>query len=220
MPPKRKAAAGTRRSAPTAQRQKTAAAAAAAEPAEETTIEVYGFHKDWLGPLYEMYTSRELYDTVLIVGDQSMATHRVVLATVSPYLRKMFGFGMAESKSKEVELEDVPWVALKPIVDFCYTGKIVLAASTVVAIIRAANLLQVAAVEQAAVDFLAERLDAGNVLDVMVLGSHLSAGEIGRDLRDRSREWLNKNFGAPPFFARAAAMYVQKNTLIFNFLFF
>ena len=109
MPPKRKTAAGTRCSAPASQRQKTAAAAAAAEPAEETTtIEVYGFHKDWLAPLYEMYTKRELYDTVLIVGDQSVAAHRVVLATVSPYLRKMFGSGMAESKSKEVELEDVP----------------------------------------------------------------------------------------------------------------
>ena len=173
-----------------------ATAAAAAEPAEETTtVEVYGFHKDWLAPLYEMYTKRELYDTVLIVGDQSVAAHRIVLATVSPYLRKMFGSGMAESKSKEVELEDVPWVALKAIVDFCYTGKIVLAGSTVVAIIRAANRLQVSAVEQAAVDFLAERLDAGNVLDAMALGSHLSAGEIGRDLRDRSRGWLNKNFG-------------------------
>ena len=183
---------------PAARCQKTAAAAGtAAEPAvEETnTVEVYGFHKDWLNPLYEMYTKRELYDTVLIVGDQSVAAHRVVLATVSPYLRKMFGSGMAESKSKEVELEDVPWVALKAIVDFCYTGKIVLAGSTVVAIIRAANRLQVSAVEQAAVDFLAERLDAGNVLDAMALGSHLSTGEIGRELRDRSRGCLNRNSG-------------------------
>ena len=47
-------------------------------------------------PLYEMYTERELYDTVLIVGDQSVAAHRVVLAIVSPYLRKMFGSGMAK----------------------------------------------------------------------------------------------------------------------------
>ena len=214
MPPKRKTAAGARCSALASQRQKTAAAAAAAEPAEETTtVEVYGFHKDWLAPLYEMYTKRELYDTVLIVGDQSVAAHRVVLATVSPYLRKMFGSGMAESKSKEVELEDVPWVALKAIVDFCYTGKIVLAGSTVVAIIRAANRLQVSAVEQAAVDFLAERLDAGNVLDAMALGSHLSAGEIGRDLRDRSRGWLNKNLGLivaePAFLALPAAKVAE-----------
>ena len=40
---------------PAARRQKMAAAAGAgAEPAveETTTVEVYGFHKDWLNPLY------------------------------------------------------------------------------------------------------------------------------------------------------------------------
>jgi hypothetical protein len=56
-----------------------------------------------------------------------------------------------------------------------------LAGSTVVAIIMAANLLQVGVVERAAVDFLAERLDAGvgNVLDAMALGSHLSVRREG-----------------------------------------
>jgi hypothetical protein len=55
--------------------------------------------------------------------------------------------------------------------------------------------VQMKAVERAAVDYLVERLDAGNVLDAMALGEHLSAGEIGRHLRGRSRVWLNKNFG-------------------------
>jgi hypothetical protein len=70
-----------------------------------------------------------------------------------------------------------------------------MAGSIVVAIIQAANLLQVVAVERAAVDFLVERLDAGNVLSAMALGAHLSAGEIGRDLQEKSRDWLHKNFG-------------------------
>ena len=39
-----------------------------------------------------------------------------------------------------------------------------------VAIIHAASLLQVDAVELAAVEFLLERLDAGNVLSAMALG--------------------------------------------------
>ena len=64
-----------------------------------------------------------------------------------------------------------------------------------VAIIQAANRLQMEAVERAAVDFLVAGLDAGNVLDAMALGAHLAAGKIGRDLREKSRAWLNKNFG-------------------------
>jgi hypothetical protein len=65
----------------------------------------------------------------------------------------------------------------------------------------------VEAVERAAVDFLVERLDAGNVLSALALGEHLSVGEIGRDLQEKSRDWLNKNFGlvgSEPAFLRLA----------------
>ena len=133
MPPKRKAAAAAK--SPAARRQKTPAAAA--EPPEETTtVEIPGSRQDWLAPLHDMYSKRELYDIVLTVGDQSLFTHKVVLAMASKMWRAEFGRnGMAESKSKEVQLEDVSFVALKAIVDFCYTGKLKLSGSTVVAII-------------------------------------------------------------------------------------
>ena len=49
--------------------------------------------------------------------------------------------------------------------------------------------------ERATVDFLVKRLVAGNVLSAMALGEHLSAGAIGRELRDKGRDWLNENFG-------------------------
>ena len=112
MPPKRKAAASTKRTiTPPARRQKTAAAV---EPAveETTTVEVYGFDKEWLQPLYEMYGKRELTDVVLSVGDIFRDVHRVVVATVSPVLGKMFSTGMVESSSKQVELQDVSELAL------------------------------------------------------------------------------------------------------------
>jgi hypothetical protein len=51
--------------------------------AEETTaVEVHGSRKDWLAPFHEMYVSHELIDVVLIVGDRSVAAHRVVLVVV------------------------------------------------------------------------------------------------------------------------------------------
>jgi hypothetical protein len=152
MPPKRKAGGGTKRApSPAARRQRTAAALAT--PAEGvTTVEVYGFDKEWLKPLYEMYGNRELTDVVLRVGETCRAAHRVVVATVSPVLRKMFSTGMAESKAREVVLQDVSELALPPLVEFAYTGKLELKGSTVVAIIQAANRLQVEPVERAAVD--------------------------------------------------------------------
>ena len=120
---------------------------------------------------------------------------------MSPVLRKMFSAGMAESSSKQVELQDVSELALAALIEFAYTGKIELKGSTVVAIIQAANRLQMEAVERVAVEYLVARLDAGNVLDSMALGAHLEAGALGRELRDKGRAWLYANFGlgsSPP----------------------
>ena len=86
--------------------------------------------------------------------------------------------------------------------DFAYTGQIELAGSTVMAIIRAA--LQVTAVEAAAVEFLADRLDPGNCFTAMALGLHLSESMAGRELHDRSVTFMCESFGsavADPSFA-------------------
>ena len=225
--PKRKAAAGRKRAAsaaaatdsPAAQRQKKSEAAQPA--AEETTeVNVYIFDARWQQKLHELYTERKLTDVVLAVGDRSVAAHRVILATVSPHLQALFSSEMAESQSRVVELQQLSWAGMKAIVDFAYTGTIALSGSTVVSIIQAANLLQVEAVERAAVEFLVERLDAGNVLSAMALGAHLSAGEIGRELEESSRAWLHKNFGLvgsePSFLELAAddvASFVESDDL-------
>jgi hypothetical protein len=212
MPPKRKAAAGRKRPAaaaadsPAARRQKKA------EPVvseEMTEVNVYVFDARWQQKLHGLYTERKLTDVVLAVGDRSVAAHRVILATVSPHLQALFGNDMVESQARVVELQQLDWDALKAIVDFAYTGSIALSGATVVSIIQAANLLQVEAVERAAVDFLVERLDAGNVLSAMALGEHLSAGAIGRELRDKGIQWVAQHFdemaAEPAFLALSGA---------------
>ena len=160
---------------------------AAEGPADETTfVEMPGSRQDWLAPFHEMYITRQLTDVVLTVGERSVAAHRVVLAAVSPRWKAQFCGKMAESSDRtmssgrlEVAVEGVGWDALKAIVDSVYTGKLALSGSAVVAIIQAANLLQVQAVERAAVDFLVARLDAGNVLSAMQLGEHQGARDMG-----------------------------------------
>ena len=67
---------------------------------------------------------------------------------------------------------------------------------------------------------MVERLDAGNVLSAMALGAHLSAEEVGLDLQDKSRAWVNRNFGlvvAEPSFLQLpvaeVAAYVESDEL-------
>jgi hypothetical protein len=94
-----------------------------------------------------------------------------------------------------VVLEDVCCDALKAIVDFVYTGSVVLASSTMVAIVQAANPLQVEAVERAAVDFIVVQLDAGNILSAMALGTHLAVGRLGGSCGTRAGRGLTKTSG-------------------------
>jgi hypothetical protein len=202
MPPKRKASVATK--APAARRPK----AAAADLAEEETkiFEVPGSRQDSAG------LGRT--DIRLSVGDQSLSGHKVVLAMVSGMWRAQFCSPVAESQSKEeLKLEGITFAALTAIVEFAYTGKITLSGPSALVIIQAANLLQVEAVERAAVDFLVGRLDAANVLAAIALGVHLHAGAIGRELRDKSRAWLHKNFelvAAKPSFLQLSAAEVAE----------
>jgi hypothetical protein len=113
MPPKRKAAAASSSAAAAAARparRQKKAAAVVPPPAEETTeVNVYIFDGRWQQKLHELYTERKLTDVVLVVGDRSVAAHRVILATVSPHLQALFGNAMAESQSRQVELQQLEW---------------------------------------------------------------------------------------------------------------
>ena len=85
-----------------------------------------------------MYNNRELYDVILIVGDQSLCAHGVAMATVSKIWRAEFGrSGMAESKSKEVKVDDVEFGfdVVKVIVEYAYTNKVELVGSTWVVVV-------------------------------------------------------------------------------------
>ena len=159
MPPKRKAAGGRK---PSPARKK--AAAAAPPPEEVTTVTLFEFDKRWHGPLLEMFQEREQTDVVVSAGDHSVGAHRILLSAISPYFRAQFSgkFG-ADSQSREFRLQELSGPGVAAVVEFAYTGKVDLSGSTVVGIIRAANLLQVEVVEQAAVDFLVAGLDPGNV---------------------------------------------------------
>ena len=202
---KRSLPAAAASAAPAARRQK--AAAAANTPADErtTTATLFEFDHRWAGPVKEMYKDRELHDVVLSAGGARVAAHRVILAAASPHLRTLFGCEMADSREVALQVDSR---ALEKIVDFAYTGEIELARSTVVAIIQAANLLQVTAVEAAAVEFLADRLDPRNCFTAMALGLHMSESAAGRELHDRSVAFMCESFGpvvSDPAFLAAEA---------------
>ncbi|NWY70750.1 KLH28 protein, partial [Erithacus rubecula] len=109
---------------------------------------------------------RELCDVVLRAGEAEVHAHKVVLASVSPYFKAMFTGSLSEKENAEVEFQCVEEAALQAIVEYAYTGTVLISQDTVEALLPAANLLQVRLVVQECCAFLESQLDPGNCIGI------------------------------------------------------
>jgi hypothetical protein len=68
-----------------------------------------------------MYLSKSVY-----TGSHHIPAHRLVLSAGSEYFSAMFTSGLREAAQSEVVLQDVDGDALWMLVNYCYTGIVVL----------------------------------------------------------------------------------------------
>ncbi|XP_022667994.1 kelch-like protein 17 isoform X2 [Varroa jacobsoni] len=117
-----------------------------------------------------MRYSGQLCDVVLKTdspfGTQQLPAHRLVLAASSAYFFAMFNGELAERNRSEVTLHSVDALALKLIVDFCYTGEIIINQSNVQHLLPASNFLQIETVREACCKFLLSQLEPSNCLGI------------------------------------------------------
>ncbi len=87
-----------------------------------------------------LWTEGNLCDITLVADGKSIAAHRIILAAVSPFFRRMFIGYFKESKQSEVHLEGIGYEALEVIVKCIYTDVLDMNGSEVLA---AAHFLQI-----------------------------------------------------------------------------
>ncbi|XP_016660787.1 ring canal kelch homolog isoform X2 [Acyrthosiphon pisum] len=89
--------------------------------------------------------------------------HKIVLSAASPYFRAIFS-NFDESNKDLINIKELDSTILKLIVDYIYTGKIMVTKENVQALLSAANVLQLDYVNEACAEFLQKQLDPSNCI--------------------------------------------------------
>ncbi|XP_060870532.1 kelch-like protein 12 [Metopolophium dirhodum] len=94
--------------------------------------------------------------------------HKIVLMVASSYFRAMLS-NFDESNKDVVNIRELDSTVLQLLVDYIYTGEIIVTKENVQDLLPAANILQLDFVSAACAKFLQKPLDASNCLGVRAL---------------------------------------------------
>ncbi|XP_078702972.1 uncharacterized protein LOC144928479 [Branchiostoma floridae x Branchiostoma belcheri] len=118
------------------------------------------FGNDMLSVLNDLRAEGVLLDVTVVAGEEEFRAHSTVLAYGSDYFRGLFASGMKESQEKRVNLKDpsVTAEAFGLLLEFLYTGQLVVSSLSVYEVLAVANHLQVQSVLRLCSDFIMQNL--------------------------------------------------------------
>lgn len=134
--------------------------------------------------------SKKLCDVTLVVGEEKILAHKVVLAASSPYFRAMFTSGMKEEEMTTIPLHGISPCTLAQLIDFAYTAEISIQEGNVCYLLPAATIFQMNHVVEACTVFLEHQLDPSNCIGIADF-----ANEHGcMELENKARKYIRKHF--------------------------
>lgn len=148
----------------------------------------------------EMRKIGQLCDVSLDVCGTTLLAHKVVLASTSSYFNAMFNSeyivfisthnqvvqqcdcshldDMLEKNMSTISIHDVDPQAMKCLIEYAYTGQLVITEENVLTILPAANLLQILSIRDACCGFLLNQLHPSNCLGIRKFADTHSCQEL------------------------------------------
>ncbi|XP_023348300.1 kelch-like protein 22 [Eurytemora carolleeae] len=125
-----------------------------------------------LESLKDIYEAEDCFlsDITLVVGQEKLKAHKLILATQSDFFKGLF----RNEKKDEVTIDICSYSTLSTILKYFYTGSSEITIENVQDILVAANFLQVKELIRKCSDFMARNLDLTNCVTVLRLGDLLN----------------------------------------------
>lgn len=140
--------------------------------------------------MQELRQGHFLCDVVLCVDGHKFASHKIVLAGTSPYLKAMFTNGMLETDQDVVEIRGIDAKTMENLLDFMYTSTIEITVNNVQSILQGASLLGLQQLRMLCAQFLQLQLTASNCLGIQFFADVYMCVE----LESAARQFIYQNF--------------------------
>ncbi|WKX94001.1 hypothetical protein Q1695_011343 [Nippostrongylus brasiliensis] len=122
----------------------------------------------------------------------SVRAHKLVLAAASPYFRKTFSSCSYENSNEiRIVVEGIDGKTLRVLVDFMYTGRIVINENNVRALFGAAEILQLDCIRNECLRYLIEHLSISNCMESAAFAKTHSCIELD----DAAVSFAGQHFG-------------------------
>merc|ERR1719481_2307343 len=113
----------------------------------------------------EMRLAGIMCDVTLVAGNVDIQAHKLVLANTSQYFYSIFTGGLKEKDSSRIVMEGLDPQALTSLVQYSYTGNLVINQNNVINVFTASKMLLYNEISEACSQFLKNQLDPENCFE-------------------------------------------------------
>uniref|UniRef100_A0A3P8UMG7 Kelch like family member 29 n=1 Tax=Cynoglossus semilaevis TaxID=244447 RepID=A0A3P8UMG7_CYNSE len=170
-----------------------------------------GHPKEMLKELNQQRRAKEFTDLKIIVEGKEFEVHQNVLASCSLYFKDLVKRSSGETRSGEMlelNMSNISADVLELLLEFVYTGSLVIDSANAKTLLEAANKFQFNTFCKVCVSFLEKQLTAANCLGVLAMAEAMSCTE----LHNMAKAFALQNF--PEVAGQEEILSVSKEDLL------
>uniref|UniRef100_A0A4W4FPF4 BTB domain-containing protein n=1 Tax=Electrophorus electricus TaxID=8005 RepID=A0A4W4FPF4_ELEEL len=170
-----------------------------------------GHPKEMLKELNQQRREKEFTDLKIIVEGKEFEVHQNVLASCSLYFKDLVKRSLGETGSGEkleLKMTSISADVLEMLLEFVYTGSLVIDSANAKTLLEAANKFQFNTFCKVCVSFLEKQLTAGNCLGVLAMAEAMCCTE----LHNMAKAFALQNF--PEVAGQDEILSISKEDLI------